>query len=66
MDMPISRTVNLETGEVEDKEFTEAELALYAQIESQEQEAVAAKAAAKQAVLDKLGLTEEELRAALA
>lgn len=62
------RIHDLETNEILDREMTTAEYAEHqshqAEIEAKAQEE-ANKAAAKQAVLDKLGLTAEELAAAL-
>ena len=63
MTNPTIRIHNSETNEVIDREMTNAEHAIYleriAKIQSQEAEAEA-KAAQKQAVLDRLGLTAEE------
>jgi len=56
---------NAETGEIEKREFTAEE---YAQYEKDKQEdaireaEAAAKAAQRQALLDKLGITEDEAR----
>jgi hypothetical protein len=60
---------NVETGEVSEVELTKDELAQKAaDIKTAAKEAAEAeaKAEAKQAILDKLGLTAEELTAALA
>jgi len=57
--------VNCETGEVTERELTDEELAQQAKDEAAEAKSRAeaeAKAAARQAILDRLGLTEEEAR----
>jgi hypothetical protein len=63
MTKPIVRIVNAETGEVVDREMNEVEFEAYeadrAAIAAAEAEATA-KAAAKDAILAKLGITAEE------
>lgn len=57
--------VNCETGEIVERELNEEELAQYeadklaAELEASKE---AAKTAARQAILDRLGLTEEEAK----
>ena len=56
---------NVSTGEIITREMTEDELVEYqASIEAEKQRQIEAeaKAAARQAILDRLGLTEEEAR----
>ena len=63
MTIPMITIHNVETGEIVIREMNAEELAQYeADIASQaaRQEAEAEKAAAKQAILDRLGLTAEE------
>jgi hypothetical protein len=68
MSNPIIRIHNTATGEVIDREMTADELAQY-ELDKAEAEArnaaQAAKAAARQAVLNKLGLTADEASALL-
>jgi hypothetical protein len=65
MTNPTIRIHNSETNEIIDREMTNAEHKVYLEkivkLQSQETEAEA-KAAQKQAVLDRLGLTAEEAR----
>ena len=66
--MPIKKIHNLETGEVVEREMTEAEYQQHLLDEAEGANFIAAKAAAqaqKQAILDRLGLTEDELRIVL-
>jgi hypothetical protein len=68
MTKPMVRIHDADTDTVIDREMTAAEFAQYkidAESVAAEAEQNAIKAAAKQAVLDKLGLTEQELQAAL-
>jgi len=51
---------NVETGEIETRDFNAEELAEAQAQKAAQTEAEAAKAAAKQALLDKLGITAEE------
>jgi hypothetical protein len=63
MNRPIIRIHNLETDEVIDREMTDAEFAQYETDQAAEQARKAeeaAKEAARQALLDKLGITAEE------
>jgi|LakMenE18May11ns_1017448.scaffolds.fasta_scaffold9926383_2 hypothetical protein len=60
---------NVETGEITQRELTPEEIEqieIDAAIVAEEQAAKAAKAASRQAVLDKLGLTAEEAAALFA
>ncbi len=65
MTKPMIRIHNIETDEIIDREMTDAE---YAEYQAQqalviaEQEAKAQSEAAKAALLEKLGITEEEAR----
>lgn len=65
MSRPLIRIHNLETNEVIDREMNDTEFAVWqkeqADLEAAKAEAEA-KAAARQAILDRLGLTEEETR----
>lgn len=57
--------VNCETGEIVERELNDEESAQQAKDEQtaeQRQTEIEAKAAARQAILDRLGLTEEEAR----
>lgn len=59
------KIVNCETGEEIIRDMTEEELAqleLDKKAQKQRQEELAAKAQARQAILDRLGITEEEAR----
>ena len=63
MSKPIIRIHNQETNEVIDREMNDQEFAQYEAeqaAQAAEQAAAATKAAQKQAVLDRLGLTAEE------
>lgn len=63
MSRPIIRIHNVETNEVIDREMTDEEFAAYEADNAAEAERLAeqeAKAIAKQALLDKLGITAEE------
>lgn len=65
MTKPIIKIVNCETGEEIEREMNDAEFAQYEtdQVASAVKKVEkAAKAAARQAILDRLGLTEEEAR----
>lgn len=66
MTNPIVREHNQKTGEIIDREMTDAEVADMEAAIQERLDAIAAEEAKKQATLDKLGLTAEELRAALA
>ena len=63
MPNPMIRIHNTETNEIIDRRMTDEEFAIYQQDANQSQAKtaeLAQKAAAKQAVLEKLGLTAEE------
>ena len=65
MSKPIIKIVNAETGEEIEREMTDAEFAQYEadQIaEAQRKANSEAKAAAKAALLERLGITEEEAK----
>lgn len=65
MKKPIIKIVNVETGEEIEREMNNEELAQYKidQLASEQTKANnEAKAAARQAILDRLGITEEEAR----
>lgn len=65
MTKPIIKIVNVETGEEIEREMTDSEYKEYELDRSIVASKVAeaeAKAAARQAILDRLGLTEEEAR----
>jgi hypothetical protein len=62
MTKSMHRIINVETNEITDVEFTAEELAAYAAAELAEQEKVDAKAAARQAVLERLGITADEAK----
>ena len=65
MTRPIIRIHNVETNEIIDREMNDAELAQYEadqEAEAQRKAKAEAKATARQAILDRLGLTEEEAR----
>lgn len=65
MTNPIITIHNIETGEILDREMTADELAQYEADQTAEvtrQEAAAAKAAEKAALLAKLGITEDEAK----
>ena len=68
MPKPMIRIHNTETDEIIDREMTSAEIAALeasAQALANLEAATIAKATAKQAVLNKLGLTDDELAALL-
>jgi hypothetical protein len=63
MTNPTIRIHNTETNEVIDREMTDIEYAKYQEslaVNAAQDKALADKAAARQTVLDRLGLTEEE------
>jgi hypothetical protein len=63
MTNPTIRIHNTETNEVIDREMTDIEYAKYQEslaVNAEQDKVLADKAAARQAVLDRLGLTEEE------
>ena len=65
MSKPTIRIHNIETNEVLDREMTDAEFAAFEADQAKnaaEAEAEAAKAAQRQALLTRLGITEEEAR----
>jgi hypothetical protein len=65
MSKPLIRIHNISTGQITDREMTDAEFAIYEAEQAAEatrQAEAEAKAAARQAILDRLGLTEEEAR----
>lgn len=65
MTKPIIRIHNAETGEVVDREMTDAEFATFQAeqlAKTTKETELAAQAAAKQALLDKLGITAEEAK----
>lgn len=65
MSRPIIRIHNLETDEVIDREMNDEEFAQYEiekEIEAERKAEAEAKTAARQALLNKLGITEEEAR----
>lgn len=65
----MKQIINCKTGEILDRDFNEEELAqaeIDAQMVASAQADAAAKIAAKDTVLQKLGLTAEELAAAIA
>lgn len=60
------KIVNVETGEIAWRDYSAEEVAAVEAAKAEAQahaEAIAAKAAARQAVLDKLGLTAEDIAA---
>ena len=62
---PIVRLHDLSTGEVIDREMTDAEFVIYqAQqaVDAQRQTEIAAKAQAKAALLERLGITADEAK----
>jgi hypothetical protein len=68
MTKPIIRIHNTETDEVVDREMTAAEFKIYEAEQKLQQELKAqadAKATAKTAILDRLGLTADELKTIL-
>jgi hypothetical protein len=60
MSAPMHRIINVETNEVTDVEFTADEIASYGAVELAEQEKADAKATAKAALLERLGITADE------
>ena len=60
MTQPINRIVNVETNEITDIPFTSQELAFYAAEQKDIEQAANDKAAAKAALLDRLGISAEE------
>lgn len=63
--MIIHRIVNADTGEIIERDYTKEELAEMKVAEEKAkvlQAEIEAKAAARQVILDRLGLTEEEAR----
>lgn len=59
------KIINCETGEEIEREMNEAEFAQYQtdqEVEAQRKAEAEAKAAARQAILDRLGLTEEQAK----
>lgn len=65
MSRPIIRIHNLETDEVIDREMNDEEFAQYEiekEIEAERKAEAEAKATARQAILDRLGLTEDEAK----
>ncbi len=63
MSKPIIRIHNVETDEIVDREMNDAEFTKYQaeqELEAQRQTEAQAKAAQRQALLTRLGLTEEE------
>ena len=68
MTKPIIRIHNLETNEVVDREMTAAELKIYdaqRKLDADAQAEAEAKAVARQTILDRLGLTTDELKTIL-
>jgi hypothetical protein len=73
MSKPNIRIHNTETNEIIDREMNDDELAIYqaeqkyfADLEEERNKALEAKAAQKAALLDRLGITEEEAKLLLA
>lgn len=65
MSKPIVKIVNVETGEELEREMNDAEFAKYEAEQAAEAERLAnaqAQAAAKAALLERLGITEEEAK----
>lgn len=65
MSRPLVRIHNIETDEIIDREMNDVEFAQYEAgqaAEAAKAAELAAKAQARQAILDRLGLTEEEAR----
>ena len=65
---PIIRIHNIETDEVIDREMNDAEFAEYQadqEIQAAKKAEATAKAAEKQAILDRIGLTADELQSIL-
>jgi hypothetical protein len=68
MSRPIVRIHNVETDEVIDREMTAAEFKIYEtnkEVEAAKQAEAEAKKAAKKALLDRIGLTADELQTIL-
>jgi len=68
MAKPQIKIVNAETGEEIVRDATDAEIAqikLDAELSKAEKDAAQAKAAAKQSILDRIGLTADELKTIL-
>jgi hypothetical protein len=62
---PSIRIHNIETDEIIDREMTDAEFSNYQElkkIENEKQSEIETKAAARQAILDRLGLTADEAK----
>jgi hypothetical protein len=65
MTKPLIAIYNVETNEIIEREMNDAEFAQYQadqEAEAQRKAEAEAKVAARQAILDRLGLTEEEAR----
>jgi hypothetical protein len=65
MSKPMIKIVNVQTGEEIEREMNEAELIEYEaakELELKKDAEKEAKAAARQAILDRLGLTEDEAK----
>jgi inosine/xanthosine triphosphate pyrophosphatase family protein len=65
---PIVRIYNIETDELIDREMNDAEFAEYQadqEIQAAKKAEATAKAAEKQAILDRIGLTADELQSIL-
>jgi hypothetical protein len=60
MSAPMHRIINVETNEVTDVPFTAEELAIVEANAKAEQDQAAAKAEAKAALLERLGITADE------
>jgi ribosome assembly protein YihI (activator of Der GTPase) len=60
MSASMHRIINVETNEITDVEFTAQELEAYAAVEFADQEKADAKATAKAALLERLGITADE------
>jgi hypothetical protein len=60
MSASMHRIINVETNEITDVEFTAEELETYAAVELADQEKADAKATAKAALLERLGITADE------
>lgn len=65
MSKPMVRIHNLETDEIIDREMTDEEFSVFQETAKNEAKKIAdekAKSAARQAILERLGLSEEEAR----
>lgn len=65
MSKPMVRIHNLETDEIIDREMTDEEFSVFQETAKNEAKKIAdekAKAAARQAILDRLGITEDEAK----